>query len=60
MRTMDGVVIDEQARKEIYQAYLLQSSQTEIIPTFAEHHLAPITTLLVDNREEKVELYEEE
>ena len=60
MRTMDGVIIDEQARKEIYQSYLLQSSQTEILPTFTEHHLAPMTTLLVDNREEKIELYEEQ
>ncbi|AKH33175.1 Oxygen-independent coproporphyrinogen-III oxidase 1 [candidate division SR1 bacterium Aalborg_AAW-1] len=60
MRTMDGVIIDEQARKEIYQAYLLQSSQTEILQTFTEHHLAPMTTLLVDNREEKIELYEEQ
>ena len=60
MRTMDGVIIDEQARKEIYQSYLLQSSQTEILPTFTEHHLAPMTTLFVDNREEKIELYEEQ
>lgn len=60
MRTMDGVIIDEQARKEIYQSYLLQSSQTEILLTFTEHHLAPMTTLFVDNREEKIELYEEQ
>lgn len=57
---MDGVVLDEQAKKDIYQAYRLQSSQQEILPTFTEQELPEVTSILIDNREEKIELYEEQ
>lgn len=60
MRTMDGVVIDEQAKKEIYQAYLLQSSQQKILPTVQAQDHGDITSILIPEREEKVELYEAE
>lgn len=61
MRTMEGVVLDEQAKKDIYQAYMLQTSQTSILPTFRESDMkTDIREILVDDREEKVELYEEQ
>ena len=60
MRTMDGVVIDEEAKKDIYQAYLLQSSQENILPTIKQQDHGDITSILIPHREEKVELYENE
>lgn len=61
MRTMDGVILDESAKQEIYQAYRLQTSQQEILPTKKPTiQNLDIRTILVDDRQEKVELYEEQ
>lgn len=60
MRTMEGVVLDEQARQELYRAYRLQQTQTEVQMSMPNYDNFDMRTILVDDREEKVELYEKQ
>lgn len=60
LRTMDGVVLDYGAKQTIYQSYLLQTSQETVIPTVKPSELTEMTTILVPDRETKLELYEEQ
>lgn len=60
MRTMEGVVLDEEARQEIYRAYRLQQTQTEVQMSMPNYDNFDMRTILVDDREEKVELYEKQ
>lgn len=60
MRTMEGVVLDEEARQEIYRAYRLQQTQAEVQTSITKHNEWDIRTILVDDWEEKVALYEEQ
>lgn len=38
MRTMEGVVLDEEARQEIYRAYRLQQTQAEVQTSITKHN----------------------
>ncbi len=60
MRTMDGVIIDEDKKKNKMMTYLLQSNKTEISHTKPQHTIGKITNILVSNREEKVIRFEEQ
>jgi coproporphyrinogen III oxidase-like Fe-S oxidoreductase len=61
MRTMDGVILDEEKKREQMNTYLLQSSRVQI--SHAQSHstsTSKITDILVANREEKVIQFEEQ
>lgn len=61
MRTMDGVILDEDKRREQIQSYMLQSTRTEISHTNQiENNHGKITDILVTDREQKIALLEEQ
>lgn len=61
MRTMDGVILDENKKREQANTYLLQSNNTEVSLVQSQHlSTHKITDILVPNREEKVDLFEEQ
>lgn len=61
MRTMDGVILDEEAKREQMEMYLLQSSRIEIPQAKSQQTtIGKITDILVDNREEKITIFEEQ
>ena len=58
---MDGVILDEDAKREQMQMYLLQSSRIEIPQAKAQQTTTgKITDILVDNRQEKITIFEEQ
>ena len=61
MRTMDGVILDEEKKREQMNTYLLQSSRVQISHAQSHTtHKSKITDILVSNRKEKVIQFEEQ
>ena len=61
MRTMDGVILDEDKKKEQIEKYLLQSSRVQVSHAqLRTTFLSKITDILIPNREEKVIQFEEQ
>ena len=61
MRTMDGVILDEEKKREQMNTYLLQSSRVQISHAQSQStSTSKITDILVPNREDKVIQFEEQ